>query len=373
MQQTRLNICFIAMLLFTSSVAIAANSYRTDLLQQMAETMNISQQLQQQKDGEYYQYLSYNGRAITVIISQDEVVHIGFSLFTPTQRKVLNSPVCNFLERYALEITLPMKRERSISRKLNEDGIFFRSGSFEFLKLLQNDTTYQIGLEILNNKRYTISWSKDGKEKFAVNFPIEYDLLAGTNMTENERRVLEDVRRSSTETRQAMIDDERQLEKVPHGKCYILKGEYFYNKQLNTNRYYVKSKKDAFKLFYHRDYVLESLSNLMTTAAIDNDYDIQIRLVKYGFVQDTICVKLNQWLNYCIDQGCMPYFGIIAIDKDIADCEIIMKNVLMGYIHVMRLNIDIGTLEERKGLIKARLNSFVPTTRVRYLFDELKI
>lgn len=373
MQQTRLNICLVAMLLLISSVAIAANSYRTDLLQRMAETMNITQQLQQQEDGEYYQYLSYNHRAVTVIISQNEVVHIGFSLFTPAQRKDLNSPVCNFIERYALEIALPMKRERSVSRKLNEDGIFFRNGDFESLKLLQNDTTYQIGLELLDNKRYTVSWSKDGKEVISVNFPVEYDLLAGTDMTENERRIMEDVRRSSTKTRQAMIDDDLSLEKVAHGKCYILKGDYFYNKQLNTNRYYVKNEEDSCLLFYHRDYVLESLSNLMTTAAIENDYDIQIRLVKYGFSQDTICVKLNQWLNYCIDQGCMPYFGIIAIDKDMADCEIIMKNVLMGYIHVMRLNIDIGTLEDRKGLIKARLNSFVPTTRVKYLFDEHKI
>lgn len=372
MQQARLNIYLIAMLLLTSSVAIAANSYRTDLLQHMAKTMNISQQLQQLKDGEYYQYLSYDSRAVTVIVSQDEVVHIGFSLFTPTQRKALHSPVCNFLERYALEITLPMQQERSISRKLNEDGIFFRNGSFETLKLLQNDTTYQIGLEILNNKRYTISWSKDDEEKLAINFPIEYDLLAGTNMTENERRVSENIRRSSTKTRQVTVDDEKQLAKVPHGKCYIWEGEYYYNKQLNTNRYYIKDQKDTFTLFYHRDYVLESLSNLMTTGAIDNDYDIQIRLVKYGFVQDTISVKLNQWLNYCIDQDCTPYFGIIDIDKDIADCEVIMKNELMGYIHVMRLKIDIGTLEDRKGLIKARLNSFVPTTRVRYLFDEIK-
>lgn len=252
-------------------------------------------------------------------------------------------------------------------------AFFFRNEDFESLKLLQNDTTYQIGLELLDNKRYTVSWSKDGKEVISVNFPVEYDLLAGTDMTENERRIMEDVRRSSTKTRQAMIDDDLSLEKVAHGKCYILKGDYFYNKQLNTNRYYVKNEEDSCLLFYHRDYVLESLSNLMTTAAIENDYDIQIRLVKYGFSQDTICVKLNQWLNYCIDQGCMPYFGIIAIDKDMADCEIIMKNVLMGYIHVMRLNIDIGTLEDRKGLIKARLNSFVPTTRVKYLFDEHKI
>ena len=359
-------------MLYASSVSMASNGYSTDLLKHMAEVMNISQSLEQLKDGEYYQLQSYQNRAITVIVADGEVAHIGFSLFTPSMRKSLHSPACEFLERYALEITLPLKRERSIARKLSEDGIFFRNGDFESLKLLQNDTTWQVGLEVLNDKRCTVSWSKDGKEKFAVNFPIEYDLLAGTSMSENERRLAEYVRRSSAKPQTFFLTDESLLEKVPHGKCYVLKGDYYYNKELNTDRYFEKSKNNTFKLFYHRNYIRESLSNLLTTAAVDNDYDMQIRLIKYGFEQDTINVKLNQWLNYFIRQGCQAYFGIISIDKNVADCEIIMKNVAMGYIHVMRLNIDIETLEERKGLIKARLNSYVPTTRVRYLFDELK-
>lgn len=372
MRQSLLNIYITALMLFASSVSIASNSYRTDLLKNMAEVMNISQNLQHLKDGEYYQHLSYQNRAVTVIVAEGEIVHIGFSLFTPYMRKMLHSPACDFLERYALEITLPLKRERSITRKLNEDGIFFRNGDFESLKLLQNDTTWQVTQEILNDKRCTVSWNKDGKEKFAVNFPIEYDLLAGTSMTENEHRLAVYIRRSSAKPRAYILPDDIQLEKVPHGKCYVLKGDYFYNKELNTNQYFEKNKDNTYQLFYNRNYILESLSNLLTTAAVDNDYDIQIRLVKYGFEQDTIMVKLNQWLNYCINQGCQAYFGIIAIDKNMAGCEIIMRNVAMGYIHVMRLNIDVGTLEERKGLIKARLNSYVPTTRVRYLFDELK-
>lgn len=363
--------CLTLFLLLTSMVAMAARGYRTDLLERMATTMGLATQLQQLADGEYYRYTTYNGRTVTVIVSDGEVSHIGFSLFTPSQRKVLRLPACNFVERYALEITLPMKRERSITRQLDEDGIFFRNGNFDTFKQLQQDTTWQIGIEMLDGKRYTISWQRDGRQPFAINFPVEYDLLAGTALDENERRIVGDIRRSSNRTRPLPPFDAQQLQPAWQGKFYVLQGDYYYTKQLNANSYVARDDK-GYQAFYHPEYVVESLSNLLTTGAVDNDFDLQIRLVKYGFVQDTIVVKLNQWVNYCIERGCKGYFGVIGIKDGQADCEVIMQNSAMGYIHVMRLMVDTAILPDRKGLLRARLNGFIPTTRVKYLFDELK-
>jgi len=354
--------------------AIAGNGYSTDLLERMATTMNITARIETLADGIYYRYLTYNDRNITVIVNDHEISHIGFAVFTPSVREALNSPVCNFLERYALEVSLPMKRERSVTRQLDEDGVFFRNGDFSFFRILEKDTTFAVSLENLNNKRYSVSWSKAGQNAFSVNFPIEYDLLAGTEMIENERRILQDIPKQSMNTRGYQLVDSVLLKMKPwQKKYYELTGDYYYVKQLNSNRYFEKKGKDGYELFYDANFVQESLTNLMTTGAIENDYDLQIRLVKYGFVQDTIVVKLNQWLNYCEKQGCHGYFGVIAVDKGIADCELIMKNPDMGYIHLMRMSVEVSTLEDKKGLIKARLSSYITTTRVKYLFDELKI
>lgn len=356
----------------TSLVSIAENSYRTDLLERMAVAMNISKQLLALEDGLYYKYLIYNNRPITIIVEQNEVSHIGFSLFSPSQREAIKYPICDFLERYSLEITLPLKREKSVARQLDEDGIFFHNGSLDFLKQLQNDSTYQINIEYLNGKRYRVSWSKDGEEHLAVYFPIEHDLLVGTNMLENERRIIKAICRSSSLPQPMHLADSTLLKITWQGNYFILPGDVFYTKQLNSNQYFSKDKQGRYSLLYNHNFVLESLSNLMTTGVIENDYDLQIRLVKYGFTQDTIFVKLNQWINYCLRQGCTPHFGIISVDNNTADCEVIMRNSSMGYIHVMRLTFDISTIEDRKGLVKARLNSYIPTNRVKYLFDELK-
>lgn len=361
----------IAIVLLTSTVAMAARGYRTDLLERMAAAMNMHPKLQLLADGEYYRYAEYKGRAVTVIVAGGEVTHIGYSLFTPTQRRAFRSPACDFVERYALELSLPLKREKSITRQLDEDGVFFRNGNLETFRQLQQDTTWQVGIEMLDGKRYTVSWQHWGKQPFAINFPVEYDLLAGTDMQEEERRIVGSILRSSTKTRRLPPFDAQQLKPAWQGKYYVLPGEHYYTEQLNANCYITRDG-GGYRPFFHPDFVVESLANLLTTAAVDNDYDLEIRLVKYGFVQDTIRVKLNQWVNYCIECGCKPFFGVISTKDGMADCEVIMQNTAMGYIHVMRLTVDIGSLQERRGLVQARLNSFVPTTRVKYLFDELK-
>ena len=368
------HICILLMVLFIKTGAMAAAcSFRTDLLQRMAEAMGIADQVLQLGDGEYDHFATYRQRPVVVIVSRNEVTHIGYTLFTSTQRRSLNSPACNFIERYALEITLPLKRERSVARQLDEDGIFLRGGTFETLKQIQGDTTYAVSVENLSDRRYTVSWSKEGKVFLAVNFPIEHDLLVGTSMLENERRITETLPQQSKAARQVALADSMLLKLTWQAKYYVLPGDSFYTRQLNNNRYYERSAEaGGYTLAYNKNFLVESLSNLMTTAAIDNDYDLQVRIVKYGFVQDTLHVKLNQWLNYCLDQGATPYFGMIAIDRNLADCELMMWNRAMGYVHVMRMEFDIETLEDRKGLIKARLNCYVPTTRTQYLFDELK-
>lgn len=353
--------------------AMAGNGYSTDLLERMATAMNITARLDTLSDGIYYRHLIYNNRNITVIVSNHEISHIGYAVFTPSVREALNSPVCNFLERYALEISLPLKRERSVTRQLDEDGVFFRNGDFSFFKQLENDTTYNVSVDNLNGKRYSVSWSKEGKDAFSVNFPVEHDLLVGTEMIENERRIMQDIPKQSKKVRSFQLADSSLLKmNAWQNKYYVIPGDYYYAKQLNSNLYFENSGKKGYCLFYNANFVQESLTNMMTTGAIENDYDLQIRLVKYGFVQDTIVVKLNQWINYCVDKGCFGYFGVNSIEKGVADCVLVMKNPNMGYIHSMRLSMDVSTLEDRKGFIDARLNCYIPIARILYLFDELK-
>ena len=51
-------------------------------------------------------------------------------------------------------------------------------------------------------------------------------------------------------------------------------------------------------------------------------------------------------------------------------CELLMINELLGYAHVMKMEFNPKILSNRKGEIKARLNSYVPIWNLKSLMDD---
>jgi len=353
--------------------AMAGNRYRTDLLQRMATALQAEAQLDTLPEGRYVGLLQYKAHPVTVVVADSVVTHIGYSLFSEQLREAMSSPAFDFVERYPLFLDLPVQRERSVARHLDEDGVFFRGGKMDALHQVAADTTLAVSVENLNGKRYTVHWMKGDEERFAINFPIDYDLLAGTDMEERERRLLPEVAQWSAEPRMAEVPDSARLKTTWQGRYFILPGEKFYLPQINSDSYYERDERDSLRLLCNTRLMKESVANLLTTGQVENDYDLEIRMVKYGFKYDTLQVRLNQWINYCLDHGCKPYFGLIDETDGVAKCELIMWNPDMGYLHSMRVVFDMLTLSERKGLVQARLNAFVEISKVQYLFDEIKL
>ena len=45
----------------------------------------------------------------------------------------------------------------------------------------------------IGGRRYRVEWHKEDTPVYYIEFPIEYELLHGTSMTENERRLVADI------------------------------------------------------------------------------------------------------------------------------------------------------------------------------------
>lgn len=352
--------------------SVAQNSYRTDLLTRMASAMQITDRLDTLKNGMYWRWEQYKGNPVTIIVKNRHVEHIGYALFTPSQRKAFPSPIYDFLERYTLEIDLPLKREKTIAKQIAEDGIQFGKGTFSELRTLLNDTLCSIHITNENGKQYIVCLTKKDSVFCNIRFPISYDLLHGSAMLENERRIGQEIAKSPFPKRKEKMVSREELLPTWQSNYFILPGESYYTDELNTNRYYEQDGKGNFRLVYHPKYPLESLANLLTSMEIDNQFVIDIHLKKYGNQEELVSVPLDCWTNFCLTNGCKPYFGVISYDGNFAVCEVIMRNVEYGYNHVMKVTFDVSQLEARKGIIQARLNSYIPASRIKYLFDEIR-
>lgn len=353
----------------------AQDRYRTDLLGLMAKKTGICQQIDTLKDGEYTQFTDYKSDPVTIIVEKGRITHIGYSLFSKQQRKGFGANICNFIERYLLELEIPTNENFTIPQRMKEDGVKVIKGNMELKELRQlcADTTVCINLQNLNEQTYTMGWRKDSTWLYILSFPIEYDLMFGTDMDERERRLSEELSYSEIHNDSLIESEQKNLVKAWQDYYYTLKGDSYLLANLNSNLYFTKNGEEKYIPIYNNLYPIESLANLLTSNLIDNDYTLEIMLRKYGFKTDTINVPLKQWISFCKESGCKPFFGIISFETEgITTCELIMHHDRMGYNHIMKLAFPMSIFESRKGRISARLNSYVTSSRIKNLFDDYK-
>lgn len=360
----------ILLLLYFCTLGVnAQNRFNTDLLEQMAEAMSQKQNIAQWEEGEYYGKLHYQGKPLTVTIADGEVKHIGYTLFNKEERLEMPSPVYDFIERYALAINLPLKREKTVARQIAEDHISFNAGTFSSLFGSKKD----LNIMMQDERNYTVSWNRQGETSCSMNFPADYALLHGSEMIENERRLSGQILRHKVRSDSVLpVVIREQLMPTWQNNYFILSGQSYYIDKLNTNLYYERTsdRGDEFQLVYNEKYPLESLANLFTTTWVPNSFTLDVTLCKYGNSKESFQVPLTQWTDYCLQQGCKPYFGVISYDGQTAVCSIIMRNAPCGYNHILKASIPMNQFMERKGLITARLFAYVPTYNIKYLFEE---
>lgn len=357
----------------TSTMSYAQNAYRTDLLKTIAERCSLYQHLDTIKDGEYLKLSIFKNCPLTAIVENRRITHIGYSVFSTSQRQGIGREVCNFLERYLLELDIPTREYISTHQRLIEDRVKVVKGKFDFQNMRQlcEDTTICINLQTMNDKEYIMGWRRDSIWQLVVSIPIEYDLLFGTNMDERERRLAEELELANFVKDSLIIDKGAKIRKAWQDNYYTVKGGAYLLPNLNANQYLWKDEKGKFRPIYNKTYPIESLANLFTSNAVDNDFNLEIRIRKYGFKTDTLHVPLKKWMSYCQQTGCKAYFGIIDFKSESnAVCLVIMHNTKLGYNHIMKVTFPMALFEKRKGIVPAKLNSYVNYTRIKNLFAD---
>lgn len=326
------------------------------------------------KDGVYYRVEQFNSLPLTIIVKHGEVTHIGLSLFTISQRQFVDELICNFLERTALAAEIPDFYGVPFAQYLKDQKIELFEGQWDNIKTMLNDSCFIFQSSVIDDKNYINCWyTLDATERYlTIAYPANYHLISGISTIEAENRLYDDIRLTYIEDTTFVEPDSALLQRIGNSPVYLLRGDIYYLPGLNSNRYYVADSLGVFDLLFSEDFPIESLFNLFTGTDIDNQYALNIKLVKYGYEVDDLVIPLKHWLAFCAQSGCTPYFGILSKEENLIEGELIMQNKSFGYCHVMKLSIDPALLKSHKGSMQGRLNSYVPMSNVKSLFDENK-
>lgn len=358
-------------LFFLMSLLCSANNeYKSNKLQQIARFSGIKEKIDTIPDGIYDGLFTYNNRPLVIYVNNHMIEHIGFSLFTDSIRYAISNPAINFIERYSLELSLPIDTVWSKKTRMEIDKVKFRKGNLDFFRNIPNDTLFYFQMS-LKDRKYILKWSQGKKVCCELEFPMHYDLIGGRERIELENSLQKEIEHDTCSSIPQKMFSIDQLEEDTLENYYILRGGEFYSKGLTSNTYYTLDKDSIVRPYYDCLHIVESLSNLFSIANYPNNYVFNIEMQKYGFIKEQFALPVSTWVKYCINQGCTPYFGVICVnDNCTIDCSLIMYNPQLAFLHAMKININLLTIERMEGIIDAKLTSYIMTSKIKKLFKE---
>ncbi len=350
------------------------NSYYSDELRTIAVQSKLSLIADTLCDGVHYGITTYQSNPVTIIVENGEVKHLGFYFFSHDQREVFNTSLCNFVERYALLLKVPIERHRSPNEMMEQDKVVFRVGNFGAIEKLAGDSSVQIRYHHINKINF-FTWEKEGDVVCELGFPSSYKLLLGMEMDELDARLRTDIINTPI-----VISDSVQIFSTEDlvasitRDYYVKKGSYYYFAELNSDKYYQSTglNSNEYCLMYNGRYPRQSLANVLTTVGLSNGFQLKIKQEVYGNKDSLYVIPLEKYVSFCIKSGCIPYFCVINEDNGVMDCELIMRNEILQYNHVMRMKVVVEDVKKRKGVINARLDAYVPTQYLKNLFNEIQ-
>lgn len=362
---------FIALSL-TVSAESQIGRYSTDRLRKLSTATGLTAITDTLADGNYRGTFRWKAYPLNVTVNNGEVSHIGVLLFTAADRDLLPpSPIYDFMERYLLEYHVFGESTTYGIDRLKADRVTVETGSFKNLHTVAGDTTLVFSYMLDNGRQYTVSWNRDGRDVFKMSFMASNKLLNGYTFDEGERKLAAKIARADTAVRTATEVNVKDLVKCDsvQGHFLVKKGEFCVLPVVNNDRYYFVRDSVA-QLLYSPAYPVESLANLLVSGEIENGFTAKVRMARYGRKTDEFTVALKSLINYFLDEGCTPYFGLKGVyqDKNTITALFEMVNKTNGYEHLMSVCFDCNLLPLKKGEIEIKLTPYLPMQDVKSLY-----
>ncbi len=348
---------------------IHCREFRSDMLEEMSRHLNIAW-----PGEEGISTVNSGVRDITVRITDGCVEHIGYRIFPDDVRDRFIPPqIADFIERYWLSLSLPMKRLKSVSQQMLEDRFVFSKGGLSTLERLQRDSLLSFSCEI-GQGNITVTWGEDPRPVCRITFPKDHELILGRKMPENDRRLASEIRCARIDARADKDNLSPLLSPDTVTSLWVYNEGSYLDCNLKSDRYYRHGDGDSEYIpVFDAGRLPESIANLFT------DYDIAeadkirlvIRQIKFGFEEEMIETTVPEFVAFCKRNGCVPFVGIVSVDDDpagVADVLVIMRNWNIGYNHLLRVTLPLTCVSTGEGTATARMNAFIPSSNVKNLF-----
>ena len=323
-------------------------------------------------DGDEIKYQPLAGKYTIVIVRDNNncINHIGISLFSNDVKKMLNVPICNFMERYLLEILLSGSNQASLFVHETSSVHFLHNGTlthnaYSFVRLFieKVDTSYVFTYNESNEKGVVATWSK-GNNIYTLQFKPERQLIYGTDKKESDQLLNNQLTDEQGVVRQIdtklfPLKELSVYDKVP---LYCKKGMIFTIQSMNSDTYYMPNG-DIGVAVFSNEYPAESMKNLLLGVICTKNVKVNIHHSIYGRSTSDFVIPLAKVFNL-LDKDARLYCGIESVTDEEIKADLVIQYDKLEYIHLLRFTIKRTELFGDKPVADALFYSNIPQQNV---------
>lgn len=306
------------------------------------------------------------GKSLVFVQNEKQVIsHIGVSLFSDETKLMLDRGICNFLERYFLELLL-QKDKVGVQLKLDEyhvslmiNGQEFEKSSFRSVKEILQIMSMPVNFALRNmGKQAEAVWIFNDYH-LHLQFPLYRELIDGTDKKESDEELYNLLQVAVFNS--VDLVDERVTRKNLHpktGDVYVRKGETFLIKPMSSDRYYVEEN-GVFVPLFRKQYPEYSMNNLFLTYRNGEGKTLQITHRKYGHFTPEISIPLLNFLACFKDDFLIACHTGYNKNGEL-ETMVVFNHKTLNYIHLLRVHASKEQLFSAHPVLKADFYSNIP-------------
>lgn len=273
-----------------------------------------------------------------------EVSHIGYQLFAPQLAEAYqNVPLFQFVERYMLELDLRLDGKNPDLR-MDVDQVVLTRGSMSLLRTLTPQSDFSFELEEVRRHFYRLTWTLANGAVVSMVIPADCQLIVGANSPEMELMAERDILRALPLDEDIVMSRWADAKGYKEDQMLILDGGTYMSRYIRGDLYFMEQDGER-NLICNTWQPQQSVSNLMLTGLSKVDLPVAFTMNRYGGnKRDQLSITLSQYISFCLQEGCLLYFGIKQVKDNMVTGALFAYNERFAYTHLLDVTFPLSLL-----------------------------
>ena len=310
--------------------------------------------------------------------SEGQITHLGVAVFSKSEQKTIGKTLCNFQERYLLDVLLQPGDEQ-VKELLERDKTVIHTCGIAIGTQFKQQYLNEAIRRIIDGKpRYTLVhenyvWGvlwEDELSCLGFKFPSDIQLIMGMDKKEIGLFFEQQLRQFQHKPFEPapLILDAGNLQTL-RKDMFVYPGSTFFIREMKSDIYLRKDSISGYKTVFDINYPEESIANLFISPGQWAE-KLEINILHKGYdATPAFNENLYHLLSF-LDKDFETYFGIEHLSSEKVEFSVVFRNKDYTFYHLLFVQTNLEAIFTGKEPLNGTLYTYIPNQNVKNLYLE---